>query len=139
MSAVLSASTPSRVPPSLTSFIGREREVAAVCDLLEIGRLVTLTGAGGSGKSRLAAEIMRVTAERFRDGATWIELAPITEPALVLGQVATALGIGGTGRPPADALRDALRDGECLIVLDNCEHLIDASAAAADHLLRHCP
>jgi len=110
-----------------------------VCDLLECGRLVTLTGAGGSGKTRLAAEVMRVTADRFRDGATWIELAPITEPELVMGQVATSLGIGGAGHPPADALRDALRDSDRLIVLDNCEHLIDACATAADHLLRHCP
>ncbi|HEX5073062.1 MAG TPA: BTAD domain-containing putative transcriptional regulator [Gemmatimonadaceae bacterium] len=139
MSAVLSPSTPSRIPASLTSFIGREREVAEVCELLATGRLVTLTGAGGSGKTRLAAEVMRVTADRFRDGATWIELAPITEPELVLGHVAASLGIGGTGRPPADALRDALRDTDRLIVLDNCEHLIVACAEAADHLLRHCP
>jgi predicted ATPase len=100
---------------------------------------VTLTGAGGSGKTRLAAEVMRATADRFRDGAAWIELAPITEPELLLGLVATSLGIGGAGRPPADALRDALRDSERLVVLDNCEHLIDACAAAADFLLRHCP
>ena len=139
MSAVLSGSTRPQLPASLTSFIGREREVAAVCDLLVSGRFVTLTGAGGSGKTRLAAEVMRAITDRFRDGATWIELAPITEPTLVLGQVATALGIGDAGRPPADALRDALRDAERLIVLDNCEHLIDACAAAADLLLRHCP
>ena len=139
MSAVLSPTSPLGVPASLTSFIGRDREVAAVCDLVETGRLVTLTGAGGSGKTRLAAEVMRATADRFRDGATWIELAPITEPELVPGHVATSLGIGGSGRAPADALRDALRDSERLIVLDNCEHLIDACAAIADHLLRHCP
>jgi predicted ATPase len=131
MSAVLSGSTRPQLPALLTSFIGREREVAAVCDLLVSGRFVTLTGAGGSGKTRLAAEVMRAITDRFRDGATWIELAPITEPTLVLGQVATALGIGDAGRPPADALRDALRDAERLIVLDNCEHLIDACAAAS--------
>src|SRR5689334_20088423 len=91
------APAPAAAPTSLTSFIGREREVAAVSDLLESGRLVTLTGAGGSGKTRLAAELMRVVAGRFRDGAAWIELAAVTESPLVAGQVASALGIGGAG------------------------------------------
>jgi predicted ATPase/DNA-binding SARP family transcriptional activator len=126
-------------PASLTSFIGRDREVSAVRDLLDASRLVTLTGAGGSGKTRLAAEVVRVTAARFHDGAAWIELAPITEPALILGHVAATLGIGGAGRAAADALRDALRDSERLIVLDNCEHVVDACAAAVDLVLRHCP
>ena len=139
MSTVVSGLAVAPAPASLTSFIGREREIAVVCDLLASGRLVTLTGAGGSGKTRLAAEVMRMTVDRFRDGATWIELAPITEPELLLGLVATSLGIGDAGRPPADALRDALRDAERLIVLDNCEHLVDACAAVADFLLRHCP
>ena len=107
MTSAISVSTPSPAGASLTSFIGREREVAAVCDLLAVGRLVTLTGAGGSGKTRLAAEVMRVTNDRFRDGATWIELAPIREPALVLGHIAVSLGIGGAGRPLTEALRDA--------------------------------
>jgi predicted ATPase/DNA-binding SARP family transcriptional activator len=124
---------------SLTSFIGRDREVAAVSDLLTTGRLVTLTGAGGSGKTRLAAQAVRVTADRFRDGAAWVELAPITEPELVPGHVATSLGVGGAGRAPADALRDALRDSERLIVLDNCEHVIESCAAVVDLVLRHCP
>ncbi len=136
MSAVLSSSSPLYLPPSLTSFIGRDREVAAVSDLLATGRLVTLTGAGGSGKSRLAAKVMEVTADR--DGASWIELAPITEPELVLGHIATSLGIGGAGRAPADALRDALRTSERLIVLDNCEHVVEVCAAAVDLVLRSC-
>jgi len=127
------------LPASLTSFIGRDREVAAVRDLLGTGRLVTLTGAGGSGKTRLAAEVIRMTADRFRDGAAWVELAPITEPELVPGYIATSLGIGGAGRAPSDALRDALRDSERLIVLDNCEHVVDACAAVVDLVLRYCP
>lgn len=124
---------------SLTSFVGREREVAVVLDLLASTRLVTLTGAGGSGKTRLASEVARAAASRFRDGAAWIELAAITERALVLGHIASSLGIGGAGRPPGDALRDALRDSERLLVIDNCEQVIDACAAAVELLLRHCP
>ena len=97
------------LPASLTSFIGRDREVATVCDLLATGRLVTLTGAGGSGKTRLAAEVVRVSAHRFRDGAAWVELAPITEPELIPGYIATSLGIGGAGRAPWRRRRAAAR------------------------------
>jgi predicted ATPase/DNA-binding SARP family transcriptional activator len=141
MPRVLPATSPLTPPPlaSLTSFIGRDGEVAAIADQLTSARLVTLTGAGGSGKTRLASEVLRSVAGRFRDGAVWIELAAVTEPDLVLGHLAAALGIGGAGRPPADALRDALRDSERLIALDNCEQVIDACAAAADLILRHCP
>jgi non-specific serine/threonine protein kinase len=127
------------LPSSLTSFIGREREVRAVSDLLDSARLVTLTGAGGSGKTRLAAEIIRPLAGRFRDGAAWIDLVGITEPELVTGHIAASLGIGGAGRAPAEALRDALRDSERLLVLDNCEHVIDVCVATVDLILRHCP
>src|SRR5512144_1611848 len=141
MPQVLPATSPPSPPPlaSLTSFIGRDGEVAAIADQLTSARLVTLTGAGGSGKTRLASEVLRSVASRFRDGAVWIELAAITEPDLVLGHLAASLGIGGAGRPPADALRDALRDSERLIALDNCEQVIDACAAAAELILRHCP
>src|SRR5687768_2765433 len=132
---VASMSPPSRppaFPSTLTSFVGREREVAAVSDVLLTSRLVTLTGAGGSGKTRLAGEVARSVESRFPGGVVWIELAAITDPALVIGHLATALGVEGAGRPPADALRDALREaarvGELLIVLDNCEHVIDVSA-----------
>jgi predicted ATPase/DNA-binding SARP family transcriptional activator len=141
MPGVASLVSPLGPPPlaSLTSFIGREGEVAAIADQLTSARLVTLTGAGGSGKTRLASEVLRYVAGRFRDGAAWIELAAITEPELVLGHLAGSLGIGGAGRPPADALRDALRDSERLIALDNCEQVVDACAAAAELILRHCP
>ncbi|HEX6048209.1 MAG TPA: BTAD domain-containing putative transcriptional regulator [Gemmatimonadaceae bacterium] len=130
------------LPPTLTSFVGREREVAAVADVLAVARLVTLTGAGGSGKTRLAAEVARSVASRFPAGVAWIELAAITDPALVVGHIAAALGIESTGRPAADALRDGLREasrsGELLIVLDNCEHVIDACAAIVQATLAAC-
>ena len=122
--------------------MGREREVAAVADVLASARVVTLTGAGGSGKTRLAAEVARSVAGRFPAGVIWIELAAITDPALVAGHIATALGVETTGRPAAEALRDALREaarpGELLIVLDNCEHVIDACAAIVQGTLAAC-
>ena len=122
--------------------MGREREVAAVADVLASARLVTLTGAGGSGKTRLAAEVARSVAGWFPAGVVWIELAAITDPALVAGHIATALGVEATGRPAAEALRDALREaarpGELLIVLDNCEHVIDACAAIVQGILAAC-
>src|SRR5688500_3947947 len=127
------------VPTGLTTFVGREREVAALGDLLASARLVTLTGAGGSGKTRLAGEVARVAGERFADGVAWIELAAVTDSAVVTAHVAATLGIGGVGRAPADALRDGLRNAELLIMLDNCEHVVDACAATADLLLRDCP
>ena len=130
------------LPPTLTSFVGREREVAAVGDVLASARLVTLTGAGGSGKTRLAAEVARTVAGRFPGGVVWIELAGVTEPTLVASYIATALGVESSGRPAVDALRDALREavraGELLIVLDNCEHVIDVCAAIVQGALAAC-
>ena len=130
------------LPPTLTSFVGREREVAAIDDVLGSARLVTLTGAGGCGKTRLATEVARRVAERFPGGVVWIELAGVTEPALVASHIATALGVESTGRPAVDALRDALREavraGELLIVLDNCEHVIDTCAAIVQGALAAC-
>jgi non-specific serine/threonine protein kinase len=126
-------------PASLTSFVGRDREVEAISRLLGAARLVTLTGAGGSGKTRLAGEIMRSAAASFREGAAWIELAAITEPELVTGHIAASLGIGSVGQAPADALCAMLRDSERLIVIDNCEHVVDACAATIDLVLRRCP
>jgi predicted ATPase/DNA-binding SARP family transcriptional activator len=126
----------------LTSFVGREREVAAVADVLGSARLVTLTGAGGSGKTRLAAEVARTVAPRFGAGVAWIELAAITDPGLVAGHIAATLGIEAGSRAPADAVRDSLRDvardSEMLLVLDNCEHVIGACAAIVDLILRDC-
>ena len=126
------------VPAPLTSFVGREREVASVAEALTKARLVTLTGAGGSGKTRVAAEVARVAAERFADGAAWVELAPVTDPGHIIGHIAATLGIGNIGQTPADALREALRDAEMLLVLDNCEHVTDAASAVVDLLLREC-
>jgi predicted ATPase/DNA-binding SARP family transcriptional activator/DNA-binding CsgD family transcriptional regulator len=128
------------LPSSLTSFVGREREMVETRRLLSMTRLLTLTGAGGSGKTRLGLEVARSLVGAYPDGAWLVELAGLTEPDLVPQAVATTLEVREQpGRPLLDALLDALRDKEMLIVVDNCEHLIDASAHLAEVLLHSCP
>ena len=127
-------------PAQLTSFIGRERETAAVQELLRATRLLTLTGAGGSGKTRLALEVASRVGAQYPDGVAWVELAPLSNPELVPHHVADALGVRRDGiRSARDALLEALRDWEALLVLDNCEHLVEACARLAEALLRGCP
>src|SRR5687768_4627330 len=111
------------LPSQLTSFVGRQREAADVRRLLTTGRLVTLTGIGGVGKTRLALEIAGQAADRYPDGAWLVELAPLADPSLVPQVVATALGLPeAPGRPLVEALVDYLRPRRTLLVLDNCEH-----------------
>ena len=127
-------------PAQLTSFIGRERETAAVQELLHGTRLLTLTGVGGSGKTRLALEVASRLAARYPEGVAWVELAPLANPELVPHHVADALGVRRDGiRAAGDALLEALRDWEALLVLDNCEHLVEACARLVESLLRGCP
>lgn len=129
-----------RLPVPLTELVGREREVRAVRQLLASNRLLTLTGAGGSGKTRLAIELARLAAEDESRELAWVELGPVVDEALVARTVATALGLReAPGRPAAEVLLECLADRESLLVLDNCEHVIGASAALADQLLRGCP
>src|SRR5439155_5349472 len=129
-------------PAQLTSFIGRERETATLQELLQGTRLLTLTGAGGSGKTRLALEVASRLGggAQYPDGIAWVELAPLANPELVPQHVADALGVRRDGiRVAADALLEALRDWKALLVLDNCEHLVEACARLAEALLRGCP
>lgn len=131
---------PATTPPlSLTSFIGREEEVGALRALLEGTRLLTLTGAGGSGKTRLASEVATLAAADYTAGAVWVELAPLQQPELVASAVLAALETEQGTRPAIATLLDALRDRELLLVLDNCEHLVDACAGIAETLLQSCP
>src|SRR5205823_1604952 len=121
-------------------FIGRERETAAVQELLQGTRLLTLTGAGGSGKTRLALEVASRVGAQYPDGVAWVELAPLSNPELVPHHVADALGVRRDGiRSAGDALLEALREWDALLVLDNCEHLVEACARLAEALLRGCP
>src|SRR6201993_1132581 len=117
------------LPVQLTSFVGREAEIHEVRRLLADNRLVTLTGAGGAGKTRLAVEIAARIAAEFSDGVWYVDLAPITDPDVVPIAVARALGLPDQpGRSTMDTLLRFVRDRQMLVVLDNCEHLLDASA-----------
>jgi predicted ATPase len=128
------------LPVELTSFVGREREVAEVKGLLADHRLLTLTGPGGSGKTRLALAVAFEVVGSFEDGAWFVELAPLSDPDLVPQGVAQALDVReAPGRPLAETLVKHLRDKELLLILDNCEHLVEACAVLADALLRSCP
>jgi len=129
------------LPLQLTSFVGREREVTDLRELLTAeARLLTLTGPGGSGKTRLALAVSSGLLGRFEDGVWWVELAPISEPALVPQAVARVLGIKEEpGRFLTETLVRDLASAEVLLVLDNCEHLVDACADLAYALLQACP
>ena len=127
------------LPTSLTSFVGREHETLEVKRLLSITRLLTLTGAGGSGKTRLALEIARDFVGTYPDGVWLVELATLSKPELAPQAVAAAIGVPEqAGRPLNDTLADYLRSKSLLLVLDNCEHLVDGAARLADTLLSTC-
>jgi predicted ATPase/DNA-binding SARP family transcriptional activator len=125
---------------SLTSLVGHEREILDLSALLQAQRLVTLTGVGGSGKTRLAAELALRLDWRQADSVAWVELASCTEPQNVSQSTASALSLRVTQAGDLlDAIVDALQDRELLLVLDDCEHLVDAAAALARGLLVRCP
>jgi predicted ATPase len=124
----------------LTSFVGREREIAEVRRLLGSTRLLTLIGPGGMGKTRLALEVGTAFQADFADGVWLIELAALADPTLVPHSVALALGIASASARPLDTvLADYLCDKQLLLILDNCEHLLDACATLAEFLLREAP
>ena len=128
------------LPADLTSFVGREREIAAVKRLLPRSRMITLTGTGGVGKTRIALRTASEVQRGFRDGVWMVELAALTDGALVVQAVADALRIQAPVPDDSlDSLVGYLESRHLLLVLDNCEHLVDPCAAAADSLLRFCP
>ena len=131
---------PNNLPVQLTSFIGRDHEIKRIKSRLENNRLVTLTGPGGIGKTRLSIQVAFDLLTEYPDGAWLVELAPIMDPALVARTVCTALDVTQqSDRPALRVLSDYLKLKKILLVLDNCEHLIDASAELCDTLLRACP
>ena len=128
------------LPELVSSFVGRDVEVAELGQILDESRLVTLTGAGGVGKTRLALQVAAELLDGSGDGVWLVELAAVRDPDAVPAAVANALGIKEqVGRPIQDVLVAALADQHILIVLDNCEHLIGACAKLAETVVRSCP
>ena len=128
------------LPPQFTSFVGRDAEIEEVLRIVGANRLVTLTGAGGVGKTRLAVQVAARLDGDFADGVWYVDLAPITDPDVVPLAVTRALGLPDqAGRTTMDTLTRVIAGRHVLVVLDNCEHLIDACAALATALLAACP
>jgi serine/threonine protein kinase len=128
------------LPAELTGFVGRRKELAQLQSMLTSSRLVSLTGAGGAGKTRLAVRLAYDVIDQFPDGVWLVDLSPLTAPDLVVQTVATAVGVRESPqRSIRDALLENLRHRKLLLVLDNCEHLIDACAELAETLLRGVP
>jgi predicted ATPase/class 3 adenylate cyclase/Tfp pilus assembly protein PilF len=130
---------PTNLPQQFTSFIGREKEMAEIKELIGTARLLTLTGTGGTGKTRLALQVAAEVLEQYRDGVWLVELAPVADPARVPQAVAETLGVKEVaGEPITRSLLSYIKDRQMLLVLDNCEHLLEASARLAEALLKSC-
>jgi predicted ATPase/class 3 adenylate cyclase/DNA-binding CsgD family transcriptional regulator len=128
------------IPAPITSFIGREAEVEHVRQLLASTRLLTLTGTGGTGKTRLALHTIAQVIRCYPDGVWFVDLAGLTQPDLVPNHIAAAIGVReGAGRAVRETLADALRSKDLLLALDNCEHLVEACASVVGFLLQACP
>src|SRR5215472_14465814 len=140
MTTATTAPAAARLPSEPNSFVGRERDLADLALLIADVRMLTLCGPGGVGKTRLAGRLASQLSERFAGGAWLAELADVTDPALVAVRVAAVLGVREEpDRPIAETLADALRQRHLLIVLDTCEHLVEAIAGLAQRLLTDCP
>src|ERR1700730_9782217 len=128
------------LPLQLTSFVGRRAQIDDLARIISENRLVTLIGAGGAGKTRLAVEVAGQLGDEFPDGTKYVELAPITEPELVSVTTARLLGLPDQpGRSATEAVLRFIADRQMLLVLDNCEHLLDATAALVVEVLASCP
>ena len=128
------------LPAQVSSFIGRDAELAEVGHLVATARLVTLTGTGGAGKTRLGLQTAAFLIDRFGDGVWFADLAPLRDADLVAVTVSHVLGIRAEpGRPLIDTLVEAVGQRSLLLLVDNCEHVLDACAKLADALLRNCP
>ncbi len=128
---------PNNLPLQLSSFVGREKELREIQKLVQVARLLTLTGTGGAGKTRLSLQVAANVIDQFQHGVWFVELAPLSDPNLVTQVVATTLGLREpAGRTLIDLLKEHLRDKKLLLILDNCEHVIEACAQWADTLLR---
>lgn len=128
------------LPLHLTSFVGRDSEQEDVLRMLDRTQLVTLTGTGGCGKTRLATRVAAAASARFADGTWWVELAPVRDPELVGPTIAQVLGVRPLpGQTELDAVLAHLEGHESLLVIDNCEHLLDEAARVTEAIGRACP
>jgi non-specific serine/threonine protein kinase len=135
----LAALNTGRLPVRLAPLVGRQRELQDVVDALARSRLLSLTGPGGTGKTRLALAAADAARGRFLVGVYWVELAPIDDPAVAPHAVADRLGVPEVpGQDATAAIAEHIGDRPMLLVLDNCEHLAPAVADLADRLLRAC-
>ena len=145
MASGTSYRTPGMLPPQTSGFVGRVAELGRARDLLRESRLVTITGTGGVGKTRLAVRVASEAAAGFRDGVRLIELSGVRDPGLLMYTVAAGLTLAELSNAEADqgsqldTLLGFIRDRELLLILDTCEHLVDACAALADTVLRAAP
>jgi predicted ATPase/class 3 adenylate cyclase len=131
--------SPHNLPEQLTSFIGREKEISDIKHLLQSARLVTLTGSGGTGKTRLSQEVGAQELTNFAHGVWFIELASLTDPSQIIPAMAQVFGLQEVrSHSLVNIILDYLRDKTMLLILDNCEHLIEACARLADDLLHQC-
>ena len=131
---------PNNLPVFLTSFIGRGREIAEAKRLLSTSRLLTLTGPGGCGKTRLATFVAAELGSEHTDGAWFVDLAPLSDPDLVAPTLISTLGVGEqAGRSPLEILSEYLEIRELILILDNCEHLVGECARIVEDLLKACP
>src|SRR5262249_32981134 len=124
------------LPVVRSSFVGRENEIARVRRLLDRARVLTIAGVGGCGKTRLALAVASQELERYADGAFFVDLSVVTDPGLGWGAIAGSLGVVGSGGlagdlPSRELVLGRLTDATALVVLDNCEHLLDVSAEVA--------
>jgi predicted ATPase/class 3 adenylate cyclase len=129
---------PGNLPVQLTEFVGRSDDVTQVAKALDTYRVVTLTGVGGVGKTRLALQVAAEFADRFPHGTWFCDLAPVATPDGVVGAIADALGIDVGTAAPDRALATWLRHHQALLVVDNCEHVLDEAARVVEHLVRSC-
>ena len=132
--------TRTQLPVRLTPLVGRASELGDVVDALDRSRLITLTGPGGAGKTRLALAAAKTAGESFPAGVHWVALAQINDQAIVGQAIATQLGVPDTpGQDAAEAVAEQIADHRVLVVLDNCEHMAEAAADVAEYLLASCP
>ncbi len=135
-----SSDLPNNLPQQVTSFVGREKEMGEVKRLLDTARLLTLTGTGGGGKTRLSLQVAADLLDKFPGGVWLVELAPLADPSLVAQTVADALGVREEpGRAVARTLAEWLKPKRLLLILDNCEHVLSTCASLASDLIRLCP